>query len=76
MTPTLRHDPYAEKLPLPFTVGLTFGMVKKIKREWFVVNQSKMRINFAERVKNVHNVDVKRDFGDWAGKVEGRLMGK
>jgi len=34
-------------------------MVKEIKTEWFVVNQSKMLINFVGRVKNFHNVDLK-----------------
>jgi len=39
-------------------VGLTFRMVKKIKTEWFVVNQSKMRKNFAVGLKNFHNVGL------------------
>jgi hypothetical protein len=43
-------------------------MVKEIKSEWFVVNQSKIRINFAGRVKNFHNVDLWGILGAGLGK--------
>ncbi|MFX0201065.1 MAG: hypothetical protein ACFFCW_33520, partial [Candidatus Hodarchaeota archaeon] len=43
---------------LPIIVALPVGMFKKIKAEWFAVNQSKILTNFASRVKNFHNVDL------------------
>ena len=60
-------------------VGLPVGMVKKIKIEWFTVNQSKIRINFADGVKNFHNLNLKRILGlNWSsgGELDGaRIVG-
>jgi hypothetical protein len=35
-----------------------------------------MWINFADTVKNFHNLDLERDFADWAGQVGGKLDGE
>jgi hypothetical protein len=32
--------------------------------------------NFADEVKNFHNVDLLGGFGDWTGQLEGNLMGQ
>ena len=48
-------------------------MVKEIKSERFVVNQSKIRINFAGRVKNFHNLSSNGVLE--AGLVELREIG-
>ena len=65
--------PNVETSPLPFTVGLTFGMVKEIKSETFAVNWGKMWINFAGRVKNFHNVNLGEILG--IGLVKWREIG-
>jgi aminoglycoside phosphotransferase len=51
---------YTEKIPSD-----------QIKSEQVAVNCSKMLKNFARAVKNLHNLNFAKDFGDWAGKVGG-----
>ena len=35
-----------------------------------------MGIDFADGVKSFHNLNLREDFGDWAGHVEGNWKGK
>jgi hypothetical protein len=53
---------------LSLTIGLPFGMVKGIKSDGLAVNCGKMWINFADEVKNFHNLKFRRDFGIGLGR--------
>jgi len=56
-------------IPIPFP-----GIINKIRM--LVVHSGKMLKNFARTVKNFHNLNLRRQFEDWAGQAEGNLIGQ
>lgn len=55
--------------------NLTFVLKSLIKSERVVVNSGKMRINLARALKTFQSLNLKGEFGDWGGHVEGNWMG-